>query len=88
VSARDSRVLCLEFKGSDYSEWSLWFEQLAATLGVRQFCAYQDGEDPTIIDLFIDVDGPYGSTASQIIAAAAAAGDVGHARYVATFRRA
>jgi hypothetical protein len=78
----------LEFEGSDYSEWSRWFEQLAATLGVRQFRAYQDGEDPTIIDLFIDVDGPYGSTASQIIAAAAVAGDVGHARYVATFRRA
>ena len=71
------------FEGGDYSEWSPWFEQLAATLGVRHF-----DEDPTIIDVFIDVDGPYGSTASQIIAAAAVAGDVGHARYVATFRRA
>jgi hypothetical protein len=88
VSARDSRVLCLEFEGSDYSEWSRWFDQLAATLGVREWSAHQDGWDPTIIDLFIDVDGPCGSTASQIIAAAAVAGDVGRARYVATLRRA
>jgi hypothetical protein len=50
-------VLCLFVEVSDYDVWLSDFERDASEIGLGDFRLYRDSDEPSVVEVFIDVAG-------------------------------